>query len=114
MRLLSKLALAAAVAAVPSAARATIFNTDVNLAGWVANGDYTDATNTSQLVPLAPGAYITGVQWIGLNFNAVGGSWRSDFVLSTNVSTNDGAAGHFWDHSPTTTTGAGNYTGSGA
>lgn len=90
------------------------FTLDINLAGWVANGDFTDPTNTQQTFNLIPNAYITGIEWIGLNFDSINGSYRSEFAISTNQSSNTGAAGTFWDHRPASQNSPGNYTGSGA
>lgn len=98
----------------PTFAPEATFTADINLAGWVANGGFSDPTNTRTLVPLLPNAYITGVEWINLNFNALGSSWRDELVLSTNQSSDSGAAGTFWDHSPSSDGSPGNYTGSGA
>lgn len=103
------------VATPTSSASESTFTLDINMAGWVANGDFTDPTNTSVTANLIPNAYITGLEWINLNFDSINGSWRSELALSTNQSTNTGAAGTFWDHRPAPSLGSsGNYTGSGA
>jgi hypothetical protein len=91
------------------------FTYDIDLTGYKANGSFSDVTNTTTNHTLIPSAYITGVEWINLNFDTFNGSYRSEFVISTNDSANLGSAGTFWDHSPAPTlTSSGNYTGSGA
>lgn len=95
-------------------AQEATFTTDINLAGFTANGDFADPTNSRTTVSLLPSAFITGIEWINLNFDAINGSWRSEFVISTNQSSDTGAAGTFWDHRPSTAGSPGNYTGSGA
>jgi hypothetical protein len=99
----------------PSNGPEATFTYDINLAGYQANGTFSDLTNTTANFTLIPNAYITGVQWINLNFDTFNGSWRSEFVISTNDSANLGSAGTFWDHSPASgVNSSGNYTGSGA
>jgi hypothetical protein len=81
------------------------FTLDINLAGFTANGTFSDPTNTRQTFNLLPNAFINKVEWINLTFHTEGASYLNEFLLSTNNS-NETA---FFDHAPSTTGAGGVY-----
>lgn len=95
-------ALAAAVFAVSSAAAQTA-TVDVNLAGWQAEAGFGNPLNTRTTITLdrtglgALPLEVIAIDYIGLEFEALGESWRSEFVLSVNDFV-DGDL--FWDARP--------------
>ncbi len=84
---------------------------DVDLAGWQTWGGYGAAANTDTSIALPAGTQIVGADWIGLNFTAINGSWRSEMTLSINDSFN--GVGGFWDFAPSADGSPGVYSGSG-
>lgn len=71
---------------------------DVNLAGFQTAGDFGDPDNTSRLVNVGAGSLITGFDYLGLTFTALGASFQSEFVLSVNDSSE---GDFFFDWVPT-------------
>jgi hypothetical protein len=81
------------------------FTLNVNLAGFTANGEFADPTNTRQTFNLLPNAFVTKVEWVDLVFHTLGASFQDEFVLSANNSNET----EFFDHGPSTLAGPGTY-----
>jgi hypothetical protein len=79
----------------------------VGLAGWQTWGGYGVAANTDISIAAPVGTQIVGVEWIGLTFNTLNGSFLSELVLSVNDSIN--GTGGFWDFNPSATDAGGTY-----
>lgn len=58
---------------------------DVDLAGWSATEGYGDPANTSTTVFIPAGSMVTGFDYVGLSFEALGETWATDFTLSVNA-----------------------------
>lgn len=107
-----------AIAASAELSQAAIYTIDVDLAGWVTYGSFTDPSNTSMFLDLGPSAdpfRIEAVEWIDLDFTTLNGSYQSELTLSLNQSSNTGLPGTFWDHRPGSDfASSGTYIGSGS
>lgn len=80
---------------------------DVNLAGWTSYGGFGRPNNSQTFLNIAPGAVVTGYEFIGLSFSTENGSWLSELVLSVNNS--DGSS--WMDWAPSTIDDPGSETG---
>jgi len=90
------LMIVAAGAAMSFAGAASAQNVlDIDISGWIANGGYGNAGNTSLVINLPTDAEIVSAEYIDLAFESFGISWNNEFRLSLNDSVNfvDG----FWD-----------------
>lgn len=88
---MKKLLALALVAAAAGTASADIL--DINLAGWNTFSGFNSPANTSTNVSLPAGTQITQIEWIGLAYESINGSYLSELVLSVN----DSLTGPFWD-----------------
>jgi hypothetical protein len=106
---LTRISPIAAVAALAIGSAATAQST-VNMAGWQTFGGTAVAANSSALVNIPAGS--NGVASISYNvdFTALGGSWRSEFIIRVEV---PGSTTSFLAVRPSTLTSAGNFVGSG-
>lgn len=86
-------AVAGASLALASSAQANFI--DVDLAGWVAEGGYTNPGNTNLTINLPVGAQVLSAEYIDLEFESFGISWNSELRLSLNDSVD--FIGGFWD-----------------
>lgn len=90
------------------------FTIEVDLTGWETYGGFANQLNTRQLIELNnPGSeplQIVAARWENVSFTSVGGSWRSEVILSLNTSTESS----FWDQQLAPGLGSpGDYSGSG-
>ncbi len=83
---------------------------DINVANWEVFGGFGDAQNSEFRFNIGNGSAVDGFEWINLDFDSEGASWRSELVLSVNNV--DGSL--FTDFIPSTDDSPGNYFGSGA
>jgi hypothetical protein len=58
------------------------------------------ALNSQATLNLSPSAQITAISFTNLSIQLSNGSFGSEFVISTNDSSNSGAAATFWDFRP--------------
>jgi hypothetical protein len=97
-----------AAAGLVSSASAAVLNID--LAGWQTDGGYLNPGNTSLIVSLPIGTTIDSISF-DIDFDSLGSSWQSEFVISVNDST----TGDFWDFNPAVGINSpGNFVGAGA
>ncbi len=85
---------------------------DVNMAGWVTYGGIAVTTNSSTTIAVPAG--VTGVSAMSFNnlsFNAINGSYQSEFKIRVEVA---GSTTAFWTIQPSTTAAGGTFTGSGS
>jgi len=85
---------------------------DVNMAGWVTYGGIAVTTNSSTTIPVPAG--VTGVSAMSFNnlsFNAINGSYLSEFKIRLEVV---GSTTAFWTIQPSPTAASGTFTGSGS
>ena len=75
-------------------ATADIIN--INMAGWSNEGNFEVPGNSEFRANIGAGSIITAVEFIDLQFTALGGSWISDMALSVNNT--DGSV--YWDWRP--------------
>ena len=83
---------------------------DVNMTGWQTWGGITATANSSTTVAVPSG--VTGVSsmsFANLNFDALGYSWRSEFLIRVEV---PGSAASFWTLKPASENSSGNWQGS--
>lgn len=85
----------AVLAAMAGAAHAD--SVDVNLAGWQTFGGFGSPNNTSTTISLPVGTTIDSVEWIGLTFTSVNGSWQSELRLSVS---DNGIFPRVWNNAP--------------
>lgn len=83
---------------------------DINVANWEVYGGFGDPQNSEFRFNIGNGSTVDGFEWINLDFNAEGASWRSELVLSVN----NGDGSLWMDYAPSTEDSPGSFFGSGA
>lgn len=83
----------ALVVLVFSAASANAQSIDVNMAGWQTWGGFTNPLNSFENINVGVDSQITAVEFFDLQFEAINGSWQSEFIMSVEESTGF----PFWD-----------------
>ena len=107
---LTRLKPIAALAALAMTGLATA--ADVNMAGWVTFGGIAVTTNTSTTIPVPAGiAGVSAMSFNNLSFDAINGSYLSEFKIRVEVA---GSTTAFLTIQPSTTAAGGTFTGSGS
>jgi hypothetical protein len=78
---------------------------DIDLAGWVAAGDFGDVGNSFQVLNVGAGQTVTGWTYTNLEFTTTGDSWMSELV----VSVNEDDISDWLDWSPSSTNAGGTF-----
>ncbi len=98
--------LPADVVAIPAGSGGFI---DINLAGWVSFGGFSNALNTRVAFDIGAGTTVTGFTYEGVTITTSNNSWLSELTLSVNP-TNGDPETEFMDWSPSTVGASGTAT----
>lgn len=109
-------ALFARISPVVAAATLAIVGTataaDVNMTGWKTWGGIAATANSSTTISVPAGSTgVSALSFSNLNFDAINGSYLSEFVIRVEV---PGSTTAFWSIKPSATQASGNFTGSGS